>query len=231
MELTAAAQWLNTAFAGFDGGILRLLHGAAQAAGGLLTPLMKLVTLLGEKGLLMFLLAFVLLCFARTRHSGLCIFGAVCCGALITNILLKDAIARPRPFETAQQFHDWWVAVGSPAEDGFSFPSGHVTALTAGLTGLWLTRGKKYILPSALAVLLMCLSRNYLMAHYPSDVLFAALIGTVSALIAWVISGLIFRFLEAHRDFPPAEWFLDEDLRLPNAQALRRTGYRGRHEK
>lgn len=231
MELTAAAQWLNTAFAGFDGAILRLLHGAAQAAGGFLTPLMKLVTLLGEKGLLMFLLALVLLCFARTRRSGLCIFGAVCCGALITNILFKDAIARPRPFETAQLFHDWWVAVGSPAEDGFSFPSGHVTALTAGLTSLWLTRGKKYILPSALAVLLMCLSRNYLMAHYPSDVLFAALIGTVSALIAWVISGLIFRFLEAYREIPLAEWFLEEDLRLPDAQALRRAGYRGRHEK
>lgn len=231
MELTAAAQWLNTAFAGFDGGILRLLHGAAQAAGSLLTPLMKLVTLLGEKGLLMFLLAFVLLCFARTRHSGLCIFGAVCCGALITSIILKDAIARPRPFETLDLYRSWWAAVGSPAEDGFSFPSGHVTALTAGMTALWLTRGRRYVLPAAVSVLLMCISRNYLMAHFPSDVLFAAVVGMISALAAYAVTCLIYRVLEAWEEHPLAAMILDEDLRLPRPGSLRKMGYHGRHEK
>ena len=231
MELTAAAQWLNTAFSGFDGAILRLLHAVAGGVGAVLTPLMKLITLLGEKGLLMFLLAFIFMWFARTRRSGVCIFGAVCCGALITNMILKDTIARPRPFETMELYKSWWIAVGSPAEDGFSFPSGHVTALTAGMTSLWLTRGKKYISPSAVSVLLMCISRNYLMAHYPSDVLCAAIIGTASAFIAYGITCLIYRFLEAYGDYSLPAFILDDDLPIPSLGTLRRARYRGRHEK
>ena len=34
MELTAIAQWLNTAFAGYDYTILQALHKLAEAAGG-----------------------------------------------------------------------------------------------------------------------------------------------------------------------------------------------------
>ena len=33
MELTAIAQWLNTAFAGYDYAILQALHNLAEAAG------------------------------------------------------------------------------------------------------------------------------------------------------------------------------------------------------
>ena len=128
MTLTAAAQWLNTAFAGYDKAILKIMHSLAGALGPVLTPLMKLITFLGEKGLLLLLLSLVLMCFARTRRIGVCVFGAVCCGALITNFILKDWIARPRPFETVDLYRQWWQAVGSPAEDGYSFPSGHVTA-------------------------------------------------------------------------------------------------------
>ena len=240
MEMTAAAQWLNTAFSGFDGAILRILHAAAEGVGVVLTPLMKLITLLGEKGLLMFLLAFVFLCFARHRRSGVCIFGAVCCGALITSILLKDAVGRPRPFETLELYRDWWNTVGAPAEDGFSFPSGHVTALTAGMTALWLTKGKKFLVPAAVSVLLMCLSRNYLMAHYPSDVLCAGVVGIASAFAAYGITCLIYRFLEAHKDHPLFAFVLDEDLPLPDLRTLRsllsfdslgKGGYKGKHEK
>ena len=52
MELTAIAQWLNTAFAGYDYAILQALHKLAEAAGGVFTPLCYIITLLGEKGLL-----------------------------------------------------------------------------------------------------------------------------------------------------------------------------------
>lgn len=198
MAITADALWLNTVFAGYDHAILSFLHKLADAAGVVLTPLCRLITLLGEKGLLFFLLAVVLMIFPRWRRTGVCIFGAVCCGALISNILLKDAIARPRPFESVEVFRQWWQAVGAPAEEGFSFPSGHVTAAAAGVTGLCLMRGKKWILPGCIWVLLMMVSRNYLMAHYPSDVLFALFIGVFSGFVAAAITQLIFRFLEKH---------------------------------
>lgn len=221
MELTAFAQWLNTAFAGYDAAILGLLHRLAEAAGGLLTPLMKLVTLLGEKGLLMLLAAVALMLFARTRRIGVCLFGAVCCGALITNIILKDWVARPRPFETVELFRQYWQFLGAPAEDGFSFPSGHVTAAAAGMTALSLIHSKKWIAPGALWVVLMALSRNYLVAHYPSDVLFAALIGLASGVVAWLITRLIFALLEQYGDTRFASFCLDFDVR--DLRQLRRS--------
>jgi undecaprenyl-diphosphatase len=198
MSLTAEALWLNSFFSGYDTAILSFAHRMAELAGSVLTPLNRIITLLGEKGILFFLLAVALMLFPRYRRTGVCIFGAVCCGALITNILLKDAIARPRPFETVDQFREWWQFVGAPAEDGFSFPSGHVTAAAAGVTGLCLMRGKRWFIPGAIWVLLMMFSRNYLMAHYPSDVLFALLIGVFSGFVAALITQLIFRFLENH---------------------------------
>ena len=54
MSLTADALWLNTVFAGYDMAILSFLHKLAESAGAVLTPLFKLITLLGEKGILFF---------------------------------------------------------------------------------------------------------------------------------------------------------------------------------
>ena len=61
MSLTADALWLNTTFEGYDHAILSFAHKAAELLGPVLTPLNKLITLLGEKGLLFFLLAVVLM--------------------------------------------------------------------------------------------------------------------------------------------------------------------------
>ena len=195
MELTAAASWLNTAFAGYDRLILSALHAVSN---GFFTFLAKLVTLIGEKGLVFFLAAIIFMLFPKTRKLGVCIFGAVCCGALITNVILKDAIARPRPL-TVAPYSQWWADINAPAEDGWSFPSGHVTAAAAGMVAIRLMKGKKWMVPAIVWVVLMMLSRNYLMAHYPTDVLAAAIIGTASAFIAYYITRFIFQFLYINR--------------------------------
>jgi ABC-type polysaccharide/polyol phosphate export permease len=84
--MSTTAIWLNEAFYGFDHGLLSLYHKMAEGLGGLLTPLMRLITLVGEKGLVFFLLALIFMLCASKRDLGVCIFGAVCCGALITNL-------------------------------------------------------------------------------------------------------------------------------------------------
>ena len=211
--MSSAALWLNESLYGFDHALLSLYHGMAESLGGLLTPLMRIITLVGEKGLVFFLMAFIFMLCASKRDLGVCIFGAVCCGALITNIILKDTIARPRPFEGLDEYYQWWVFVGSPAEDGFSFPSGHVTACAAGMTAIWTMKGKKWLLPSAIIVFFMALSRNYLMAHYPSDVLAASVVGVFSGVVAWFITQLIFRFLNARSDIALFQFVLDFDIR------------------
>lgn len=210
------ADILNTVFAGYDKAILTVMHFLGEYLGVVLTLPMKIITLLGEKGLIFFLLALVLMCFSKTRKTGVCVFGAVCCGALITNIILKDWVARPRPFEALDLYRMWWNDIGAPAEDGFSFPSGHVTAAAAGMTALYRAEGKKYLKPGIIWVLLMAVSRNYLMAHYPSDVLFAAIFGVASGFIAWEITKLIFRFLEEHDDNRLCALALDFDVPLPD---------------
>ena len=212
---SATALWLDSSLAGFDHLFLSIQHWLAEHAGGILTPVMRAISFLGEKGWPFFLLAFVFILFASTRDLGVCIFGAVCCGALISNIILKDMIARIRPFLSGNiEYELWWMAAGSVAEDGFSFPSGHVTACAAGMTAITLMRGKKWIGPSVVVVLLMMCSRTYLMAHYPSDVVAAMIIGVLSGVIAWVITQLIFRFLKRmRRKVPFFGFILDFDIR------------------
>jgi len=205
MELTAAAAFLNNAFAGYDNLILSLL---SKIQCGFLTFLCKLITLIGEKGLIFYFLVAVFILFSKTRKQGVCLFGAVCCGALITNLILKDAVARPRPF-TVEPFMTWWKQIGSPAENGFSFPSGHATAAASGMVALRIMRGKKWTVPAIVWILLIMISRNYLMAHYPSDVLIGALIGVASAFIAWFITILIYKFLYANRQMKWVSFVLD----------------------
>ena len=225
MELTAAAAWLGDVFSGIDLGILSLLHTLAEHAGGVLTPLARLVTLLGEKGIVFFLISLILMCRAKTRPLGVCMFGAVCCGALITNIVLKDWVARPRPFETLAVYRAWWISVGAPAEDGFSFPSGHVTAAAAGMASLCFMRGRKWAPAAVGVVLLMALSRNYLMAHYPSDVIAAAAIGVLSAFVAYLITMQIFSFLVKNsKENRFAQFVLNYDLPVPAFLT-----YKGKH--
>ena len=199
MELTAIAQWLNTAFAGYDYTILQALHNLAGTAGGVFTPLCYIITLLGEKGIVFLALGIALMLFPKTRKVGICMFGAVCCGALITNFWLKDFVARPRPL-TVEPFRTWWQAAGAYAESEYSFPSGHVTAAMAGVTALVLTGKKPARYWAFLFVPVMGFARNYLMAHYPSDVLGAMIVGLVAATIAYAITLLIYRIVSAHPD-------------------------------
>lgn len=211
MTLTVISDRINSIFSAFDSSILGALHSSAESAGTLLTPLSRIITLIGEKGIIFFALALLLVMFKKTRRTGVCLFGAVACGALIGNIILKDLIARPRPL-TTEAYTAWWSFVGSPAEDGFSFPSGHVTAAMAGVTALCLSCRRKTALFGYIYVLVMAFSRCYLMAHYPSDVMAGIVIGSISAIIAFFIAKWIFIMLEKYRDKRFFGFVLDFDL-------------------
>ena len=99
-----------------------------------------------------------------------------------------------------EPFRTWWQAAGAYAESEYSFPSGHVTAAMAGVTALVLTGKKPARYWAFLFVPVMGFARNYLMAHYPSDVLGAMIVGLVAATIAYAITLLIYRIVSAHPD-------------------------------
>ena len=204
------AEWLNTAFSGFDGEILNAMHNLAVKAGVFFTPFFKVISFLGEKGIIFIVVALVLMLFSKTRKMGVCILGAIACGALITNIILKDAIARPRPFDDG--FYDFWAFVGKPLEDGFSFPSGHATATMAGATALLLTANKKWSWAGMILALLMGLSRIYLAVHYPTDVIAGLIVGAISGTVAFFITKLIYFLLDRYSNKRFFEFVKEFDL-------------------
>lgn len=203
METTLMAAWLNDAFAAFDTTILGALHALAECGGFALTPLFEAVSLAGEKGACFFALAIVLMAFRRTRRAGAVMFVAICLGALATNIVLKDLVARPRPFESSALFLDWWRFAGAVPEDGFSFPSGHMTAASAAMAALMLAyRNWKAVLGGSLVMLGMGAARCYLVAHYASDVLAGFLVGAIAAVVAWLLVSSALRWRGERRVAP-----------------------------
>ena len=162
---------------------------------------MELISLLAFKGLCMFLVGLILCLFAKTRKAGATAFLAVCFGALFTNIILKDRVARLRPFEASEMYRAWWEYAGAVFEDEFSFPSGHTTATTAAMTGLFLaSEKKKRLWPVLLLIPVIGFSRIYLTVHYPTDVLGGLVSGLLGAIIAYFLVKGIYALLTAHAE-------------------------------
>ena len=142
-------------------------------------------TSLGNAGLLFLAAALLLLFFPKTRRSGIAALLAVVIGFVCTNLLLKNLVARPRP----------WLDVAGltflvTENDPNSFPSGHTCAAFAFAVGVWRTAPKRWMGWAALVMaVLMGLSRLYVGVHYPSDVLAGALVGALAGLAAaWTVS-------------------------------------------
>ncbi|MBQ3490367.1 MAG: phosphatase PAP2 family protein [Clostridia bacterium] len=207
------AQWLNETFSAFDGAILGFYHRLAESCGTLLTPLMRAVSFTGDKGLVLLILSFLLCFFAKTRKTGFCMLLSIGFGALMTNLILKEAICRIRPYEANELFREFWTFVGAHRESDLSFPSGHTTAAAAAATGLWLTRGKKYLSVSIPYVFLMAASRNYFIVHYPTDVIAGALVGTLGGILAYILTRWIFRLLHPYAHKKAIAFILYSDLK------------------
>ena len=201
MELTAVAEWLNTSFSGFDHAILNVLHELALLTNGNLNWLFKFISLFAEKGLFLILLSIFLMLFKKTRKFGICMFGAIGAGAILTNFILKDMVARPRPYMSGiLEYKDWWQYAGMVTESDFSFPSGHTTAITAAMMSLVFMAKTKKKYWCIVFIFLMGVSRNYLMVHYPTDVIGGMISGLIAATVAYFITLLIYKIIEKYKD-------------------------------
>ena len=187
MELTSAALWLNTTFAGFDAAVTTAVHKLYELAPGFFTPFMELISLFGKGGIFLIILSLVLTFFKKTRRFGTAMCLGLAIGALFVNLYLKDAIARPRPY-TLDFYRQLWMTVGQNVESDFCFPSGHTNAAFAAMLPLFLLGDKRRSWLALLFGVLMGISRIYLCVHYPSDVLGGAITGTVAGILGTLIA-------------------------------------------
>ena len=189
MELTAAALWLNTSFSAFDQGVTMAVHKLYETAGGILTPFMELISLMGKGGIFLIFLSLILALFKKTRRFGTAMCLGLAIGALFVNLFLKVVIARPRPYADINGvYYPLWVMLGQHMESDMSFPSGHTNAAFAAMIPLFIL-GKKNI--SWLAIvfgILMGISRIYLVVHFPTDVIGGLITGTIAGMIGTLIA-------------------------------------------
>lgn len=123
MELTAAALWLNTVFAGFDQAVTTAVHKLYEIGGGFFTPIMEFISLLGHDGLFLIALSILLLLLPKTRRFGTAMLIGLIIGALITNVFVKVWVARPRPYADENGFfYPLWQMMGMHMESDKSFP-------------------------------------------------------------------------------------------------------------
>lgn len=136
-----------------------------------------IVTKLGDNGMIWLALIAGLIIYKPTRR-----FGFLCLIALITeffinDFVLKNIIARPRPFIA----HNLDILIKAPS--GYSMPSGHSASsfVVASMFYLHKQKGRVFVL---ILAGLIAYSRVYLHVHFLSDVLVGAALGFV---VAWII--------------------------------------------
>lgn len=168
-----------------------------------LNPIMKVLTHSGDKGILLIVLILTMLFIPRTRAIGIMSTISIAIEALLNNVLLKNIIARTRPYDDI----DGLVCLVGKQMD-YSFPSGHTGAafavagamLVVALFGLPMIEKSgevsrqdpslSFKLISVILIMyatLLAFSRMYVGVHYPTDVLCGLLLGLGTSAMAYLI--------------------------------------------
>ena len=171
---------LNQLAVSFDLPILDWIQ--AHLQNGFMDILMPIITLFGEGGIFWIAWAVLMLVFPKTRKTGLAMGIALLMGVLICNVTLKPLVQRPRPYDLQEQMGVVINLLVNKQHD-FSFPSGHTIASFEASVVL-LLNDKRMGIPAVILAVLVSFSRLYLYLHYPTDVLFSVVAGTLFAIIA-----------------------------------------------
>ena len=185
----------------FDRDVLSAVNHTMRTSA--LDTIMPCITKLGDGGVFWIALAVILLIPKKTRRTGAAMGVAMLLGLIIGNGILKNLIARTRPYDLANPVLPKSRLLISPPTD-YSFPSGHTLASFEAATALYKDHTVYGFLAFVLA-LLIAFSRIYLQVHYPSDVLGGAILGFLLGLLGSTIVRSVTQKWEEHKAKKQAE--------------------------
>ena len=125
------------------------------------------ITSLGDGGYLWIALGVILLIFKKTRPIGFTVLISLLFNLIITNLTLKDLVARPRPFVVNEAIKPLVGGVNLYT----SFPSGHTSGSFSAMFAVYRWVPKKIGIPALVLAGLVAISRLYVGVHYPTDLL------------------------------------------------------------
>ncbi|MGN0999054.1 MAG: phosphatase PAP2 family protein [Faecousia sp.] len=163
--------------------------------------LMPLITMLGDGGIFWIAVAVVMLLVPKYRRTGLGMAFALIMGLLVCNVTMKPLLARIRPYDYQLEHFGRTIELLVAAPHDYSFPSGHTLASFEAATVIFLNH-KRLGIPALILAALIAFSRLYLYVHYPTDVLFAVVMGIA---FAWIGSKLAHKAMDAWKLRKPAQ--------------------------
>lgn len=194
----------------------------------ILNTIMVVITTLGDEGIFFIALGLVLMCFKKHRKAGVAVLVALLVMEVGNNLILKELIARPRPFfifnpdaipldhknyaeilekvtasvERLPELAARWV-------DTYRYPDlvhapsswsfpSGHTSSAFAAAFAVLWYNRKIGIPTVVFAALMGFSRIYVQVHYCTDVLAGVLVGLVYALIGVLIVKFLFPVLDKY---------------------------------
>ena len=120
--------------------------------------------------------------------------------AIITNVTLKNLVARDRPYIASEEYFNFWQFAQGAIESEKSFPSGHATVTMASMMAVFLTAHKKWSWVGFVVAFLMAFTRVYFIVHYFTDVLGGFIIGAIGGIGGYYLCKLVYKYLEKYKD-------------------------------
>lgn len=155
-----------------------ILYAIQNMRNSVLDDLILLLTnIMGSYGQIWLIVGVALCIFKKTRSCGVAVLISYALVFIVGQFGLKDLIARARPCHLDETVE---LLVKRPSS--FSCPSTHSAWAFAAATSIFLYFKKPGIAVMIVAVII-AFSRLYLFVHFPTDVLFGAVIGIVLAFI------------------------------------------------
>ena len=140
--------------------------------------LMPIISIFGDGGVFWIALSILFIIIPKTRKTGITMGCALLLGLVLGNGLLKNLIARTRPFDINTDFR---LLVKKLSD--YSFPSGHTLA-SFECASVLVIKYKKLGIPALILAVFIAFSRLYLYVHYPTDVMAGAILGTAFGFLA-----------------------------------------------